>query len=150
MIIDMDRINKLIADFSDLNEENQKHIINEIFILKQKEKLSKEDPSLLEGTNKDERMSKKLNEIFEDVHDIAQLIPQIENEDKAVIIAVMEKLHPGSFTEHKHLKVTIETKKSSLKDVILEHFPEVDAEKAIKEATTNVKLINKQLKNKNP
>lgn len=141
MNIDPGRIKKLVENFSELNEENQKEILLKILELKfaQAQQNQIKNEEIIFDTEEDlqNEVRKRTNERISKVADIIEKLDQLNSDDQATMAILMNKLSGGKLTKKVDISINITERNLTIKELIDEQIPGADYEKA----SVNVKTL---------
>lgn len=147
MNINPDKVKELVLLFSELDDDYQKKLIGKAYELSlkqsQKNLIKKENKKFKSEEEYKEEIEKRSNERVKESIDLLQTFDKIDDEGKAQLAIVLDKLSNGDLTRKTDIEIKINSKKVSLKDYIEEVLPQADFESANEKATEYLKEINK-------
>lgn len=133
--IDTGKMEFLLSLFVDLEEEYQNKAIAYILglILEQKAKaeIATYSPTdvLKNDFDKNQAVEKRTGDIKHETAGILNAVSAMDDEQRAMMVILMEKLHPGTYTKKERISVTVNSKSISLKDYWEHNFSNIDYEK---------------------
>ena len=147
MNINPDKVKELVLLFSKLDDDYQKELMGKAYelFLKQSQKnlIKKENKKFKNEEEYKEEIEKRSNERVKETIDLLQIFNKIDDEGKAQLAIVLDKLSNGDLTRKTDIEIKINSKKVSLKDYIEEVLPQADFKSANKKATEYLKEINR-------
>ncbi len=138
MNINPDKVKELVLLFSELDDDYQKELMGKAYELS----LKQSQKNLIKKENKEE-IEKRSNERAKESLDLLQIFDKIDDEGKAQLAIVLDKLSNGDLTRKTDIEIKINSKKVSLKDYIEEVLPQADFKSANERATEYLKEINR-------
>lgn len=109
----------------------------------QKNLIKKENKKFKSEKEYKEEIEKRSNERAKESLDLLQIFDKIDDEGKAQLAIVLDKLSNGDLTRKTDIEIKINSKKVSLKDYIEEVLPQADFKSANEKATEYLKEINR-------
>lgn len=147
MNINPDKVKELVLLFSKLDDDYQKELMEKAYELSlkqsQKNLIKKENKKFKNKEEYKEEIEKRSNERVKETIDLLQIFNKIDDEGKAQLTIVLDKLSNGDLTRKTDIEIKINSKKVSLKDYIEEVLPQADFKSANKKATEYLKEINR-------
>lgn len=147
MNINPDKVKELVLLFSKLDDDYQKELMGKAYELSlkqsQKNLIKKENKKFKNEEEYKEEIEKRSNERVKETIDLLQIFNKIDDEGKAQLAIVLDKLSNGDLTRKTDIEIKINSKKVSLKDYIEEVLPQADFKSANKKATEYLKEINR-------
>ena len=147
MNINPDKVKELVLLFSKLDDDYQKEWMGKAYELSlkqsQKNLIKKENKKFKNEEEYKEEIEKRSNERVKETIDLLQIFNKIDDEGKAQLAIVLDKLSNGDLTRKTDIEIKINSKKVSLKDYIEEVLPQADFKSANKKATEYLKEINR-------
>lgn len=147
MNINPDKVKELVLLFSELDDDYQKELMGKAYELSlkqsQKNLIKKENKKFKSEEEYKEEIEKRSNERIKESLDLLQIFDKIDDEGKAQLAIVFDKLSNGDLTRKTDIEIKINSKKVSLKDYIEEVLPQADFKSANEKATEYLKEINK-------
>ena len=145
MNINPDKVKELVLLFSKLDDDYQKELMGKAYELSlkqsQKNLIKKENKKFKNEEEYKEEIEKRSNERVKET--MLQIFNKIDDEGKAQLAIVLDKLSNGDLTRKTDIEIKINSKKVSLKDYIEEVLPQADFKSANKKATEYLKEINR-------
>ncbi len=138
MNINPDKVKELVLLFSELDDDYQKELMGKAYELS----LKQSQKNLIKKEYKEE-IEKRSNERAKESLDLLQIFDKIDDEGKAQLAIVLDKLSNGDLTRKTDIEIKINSKKVSLKDYIEEVLPQADFKSANERATEYLKEINR-------
>lgn len=134
MNINPDKVKELILLFSELDEDYQKELLKQAYILsfKQSQKnLIKEEGNKFKSNREyEDEIEERSNKTIEEFLEIIALYDKVSDNEKAQLAILLNKLSKGKLTQKTDIEIKIKQKKLSIKDYIEEILPEVNFEVA--------------------
>lgn len=147
MNINPDKVKELVLLFSELDDDYQKELMGKAYELSlkqsQKNLIKKENKKFKSEKEYKEEIEKRSNERTKESLDLLQIFDKIDDEGKAQLAIVLDKLSNGDLTRKTDIEIKINSKKVSLKDYIEEVLPQADFKSANEKATEYLKEINR-------
>lgn len=147
MNINPDKVKELVLLFSKLDDDYQKELMGKAYELSlkqsQKNLIKKENKKFKNEEEYKEEIEKRSNGRVKETIDLLQIFNKIDDEGKAQLAIVLDKLSNGDLTRKTDIEIKINSKKVSLKDYIEEVLPQADFKSANKKATEYLKEINR-------
>lgn len=147
MNINPDKVKELVLLFSELDDDYQKELMGKAYELSlkqsQKNLIKKENKKFKNEEEYKEEIEKRSNERVKETIDLLQIFNKIDDEGKAQLAIVLDKLSNGDLTRKTDIEIKINSKKVSLKDYIEEVLPQADFKSANEKATEYLKEINR-------
>lgn len=147
MNINPDKVKELVLLFSELDDDYQKELMGKAYELSlkqsQKNLIKKENKKFKNEEEYKEEIEKRSNERVKETIDLLQIFNKIDDEGKAQLAIVLDKLSNGDLTRKTDIEIKINSKKVSLKDYIEEVLPQADFKSANERATEYLKEINR-------
>lgn len=147
MNINPDKVKELVLLFSELDDDYQKELMGKAYELSlkqsQKNLIKKENKKFKSEKEYKEEIEKRSNERAKESLDLLQIFDKIDDEGKAQLAIVLDKLSNGDLTRKTDIEIKINSKKVSLKDYIEEVLPQADFKSANEKATEYLKEINR-------
>lgn len=147
MNINPEKVKELVLLFSELDDDYQKELMGKAYELSlkqsQKNLIKKENKKFKSEKEYKEEIEKGSNERAKESLDLLQIFDKIDDEGKAQLAIVLDKLSNGDLTRKTDIEIKINSKKVSLKDYIEEVLPQADFKSANEKATEYLKEINR-------
>ena len=147
MNINPEKVKELVLLFSELDDDYQKELMGKAYELSlkqsQKNLIKKENKKFKSEKEYKEEIEKRSNERTKESLDLLQIFDKIDDEGKAQLAIVLDKLSNGDLTRKTDIEIKINSKKVSLKDYIEEVLPQADFKSANEKATEYLKEINR-------
>lgn len=147
MNINPDKVKELVLLFSELDDDYQKELMGKAYELSlkqsQKNLIKKENKKFKSEKEYKEEIKKRSNERAKESLDLLQIFDKIDDEGKAQLAIVLDKLSNGDLIRKTDIEIKINSKKVSLKDYIEEVLPQADFKSANEKATEYLKEINR-------
>lgn len=147
MNINPDKVKELILLFSELDDDYQKQLMGKAYELSlkqsQKNLIKKEGKHFKNKEEYKKEIEKRSNERMKELLDLLEIFDKIDDEGKAQLAIVLDKLSHGKLTRKTDIEIKINSKKFSLKDYIEEVLPKVNFESANEMAIEYLKEINR-------
>ena len=124
MNINPDKVKELVLFFSELDDDYQKELMSKAYELSlkqsQKNLIKKENKKIKSEEEYKKEIEKRSREINKEILDLLQIFDKIDDEKKAQIVIILDKLSHGNITIKTDIQIKINSKKVSLKDYIEE------------------------------
>lgn len=151
MNIDPEKIKELVLVYSKLNEDYQKELMNQAYVLQlkqtqlkqiQEEKLIfKSDMEL--QSEIDRRASERVNDIVE----MADLLDKMNSTDKAALFMLINQLSgKGNSVEESDITITVNQRNISMEEYLEKYLIDADYNKAKEKASKFMSDINNRSK----
>lgn len=147
MNINPNKVKELVLLFSELDDDYQKELMEKAYELSlkqsQKNLIKKENKKFKNEEEYKEEIEKRSNARAKESLDLLQVFDKIDDEGKAQLAIVLDKLSNGDLTRKTDIEIKINSKKASLKDYIEEVLPQADFKSANEKAIEYLKEINR-------
>lgn len=147
MNINPDKVKELVLLFSELDDDYQKELIGKAYELSlkqsQKNLLKKEGKHFKSEEEFKNEVKNRSDEAAKKSLELVKKLVKINDDGKAQIAIVLDKLSNGDLTRETDIEIKINSKKVSLKDYIEEVLPQADFKSANEKATEYLKEINR-------
>lgn len=147
MNINPDKVKELVLLFSKLDEDYQKELLNKAYVLSlkqsQKNLIRKEELKFKNEYEYQKKIEERSNEMIKDALEFVQLLDKINDNEKAQLVILMDKLSHGELAKKTDIEIKINSKKVSIKDYIEEMLPQADFKAANDKVTDFLREENK-------
>lgn len=139
MNINPDKVKNLILLFSELDDDYQKELLSQAYILSLKQ--TQKNLILNEGKkfkSEDEfkrEIESRSNKRAKESMELVQIFEKINDDEKAQLVILLDKLSHGGLTQKTDIEIKINSKKVSMKNYIEEVLPQADFRIANENAT---------------
>lgn len=143
MNIDPDRVKELILIFSELDEEYQKELLKQAYVIglrqNQKDLIAKEKISFKNDFDYKQEIENRSRKSAKESLEFFNKIKEMNREQIAELAILMSKLSGDSITQNTDIEIKINKTNISLKDYIEKELPGVDFNEANKKVAKYVK-----------
>lgn len=147
MNINPDKVKELVLLFSELDNDYQKELMGKAYELSlkqsQKNLIHKEGVKFKNEDEYKKEIEDRSSKIAKESLDLLQIFEKIDDEGKAELAIVLDKLSHGELTKKTDIEIKINSKKVSIKDYIEEVLPHADFESANEKATEYLNEVNR-------
>lgn len=140
MNINPDKIKELVLIFSRLDDDYQKELMSQAYILSlkqsQKNLIHKENKRFKNDDDFKKEIEDRSNQMAKKAIDMVEIFEKVGDREKAELIILLDKLSGGSFTKKTNIEIKINEEKVSIKDYLEEVVPGADfytANKTVKD-----------------
>lgn len=130
MNVKPDKIKELVLIFSRLDDDYQKELMSQAYILSlkqsQKNLIHKENKKFKNDDDFKKEIEDRSNQRAKKVLDMVEIFEKVGDKEKAELIVLLDKLSGGSFTKKTSIEIKINEQKVSMKDYLEEILPGVD------------------------
>lgn len=139
MNLDYNKVKDLISIYSELNDEYQEILMQKAWDLynkqQQKNQLLKSEEKFKSKDDLEKKVSEKAHTRAKEICDMLQQFDELNDSQKAEVVAVADKMTNGKITEQTDFEITINKKKVDLVEYLEEQFPDANGKEACKNAT---------------
>ena len=140
MNIDPKKVKELILIYSELNEEYQKELMKQAYILQMKQsqlnQIQKEDKRFKTDRALQEEIDKRTNECAKDAKEMLDVLKKMDDTDKAALFMMIKQLSgSGNLVQESDISITINQKDIPMKEYLEKYLIGADYEKAKEKAT---------------
>lgn len=130
MNIDPDKIKELVLIFSRLDDDYQKELMSQAYILSlkqsQKNLIHKENKKFKNDDDFKKEIENRSNQRAKKVIDMVEIFEKVGDREKAELIILLDKLSGGNFAKKTNIEIKINEEKVSIKDYLEEVVPGTD------------------------
>lgn len=141
MNIDPKKVKKLILIYSELNEDYQKELMQQAYILRLKQsqlnQIQKEQKTFKSDKELQKEIQKRANKTAERALNVMDMVEKMGETDIAALMIIVNQLSgKGNIVEESDVSITISQKDISMKEYIEKYLMDADYRKAKQKASS--------------